>query len=358
MTRIATLAFAIAASAWAVGCQKDAGGPPPPSPPPPPGPPVASDPVIATPSGNSGASFLMTGTADVDVAYIALPPGSAPEGQVATIRNLRSGDSIQVAVAEGGFDPTAIPAIAGDNIAIVVRDGSGNVVFEPPVLVVAVRRPPIVVRTNPPPKKRDVPLNSHIVIVFSEPIDSATLTQSSVELRQGSTLVPGRLEFRDSDHVTALFIPTAPLSPATSYTLDVSQGIRDLDGDPLETPVTVQFTTATSGGFEEYFVDAWLPLTGGQAGDSIIVNATVRVMDGDGNGIEGAVIRFRPSVGTVDPDTTTSRLGGITTLRWAFAGILGILPAPATAELSACASNSTTRCDMYWTVLLIGYDPL
>jgi len=150
MSRLGGLGVVIATGAWIIGCGSEQTGPP--TPPPPPGPPVASDPVIATPSGNSGASFLMTGTADVDVAYIALPPGSAPDGQLATIRNLRTGDSIRVAVAEGGFDPAAIPAIAGDNIAIVVRDASGNVVLEPPLLVVLLRRPPVVVRTNPPPK--------------------------------------------------------------------------------------------------------------------------------------------------------------------------------------------------------------
>jgi len=358
MSRLAALALAIAASACAVGCQKDAGGPlPPPSPPPPPGPPLASDPVSEQLPGNSGASFLMTATADVDVAYIALPPGSAPDGRVATIRNLRTGDSILVAVAEGGFDPAAIPAIAGDNVGIVVRDGSGNVVFQPPVLVVSARRPPIVVRTNPPPRKRDVPLNTHIVIVFSEPIDAATLTGTSLELRRGSSLVTGSVVFRDSDHVTALFIPTEPLAPATTYTLAVSQEIRDLDGDLLETPVTVEFTTATSGGYEEYFVDATAPLSGDQVGDSVVIDHTVRVLDGDGVGIEGAIIRFRVSTGHVVPDVTTSGLGGLTTGQWTFAGVIGVFPTQATAELSACASNSPTRCDQYWPILVIGFNP-
>jgi hypothetical protein len=312
---------------------------------------------VATDTVSAGASFLMTGTADVDVAYIALPPASAPDGQLATIRNLRTGDSIRVAVAEGGFDPAAIPAIAGDNIAIVVRDASGNVVLEPPLLVVLLRRPPIVVRTNPPPKKRDVPLNSRITVVFSEPIDAATLTATSVQVRAGSQLIAGSLEFRDSNHVTAVFIPNVPLSPATTYTLAVSGEIRDLDGELLEQPVTVEFTTASAGGFEEFFVDAALPLAGDQVGDSVVVDYTLRVLDGAGVGIEGAIIRIRVSTGTAVPETTTSGLGGLTAGQWRFAGVIGILPADSTAELAACASNSPTRCDQYWPILLIGFRP-
>lgn len=351
---LVALGFAAAVCTWAIGCGKDSMGPPPP--PPPPGPPIVSDPV-PIPAGGAGASFSVTGTVDIDVAYVALPPGSAPEGQLATIRNLRSGDSIVVPVGEGGFDPTAIPAIAGDNIAIVVRDASGNVVFQPPLLVVAARRPPIVVRTNPPPRKRDVPLNAHIVVVFSEPIDAATLTATSLELRRGSSLVTGSVVFRDSDHVTALFVPTEPLAPATTYTLAVSQEIRDLDGELLDTPVTVEFTTATAGGFEEYFVDATAPLSGNQVGDSVVIDYTLRVLDGAGVGIEGAIIRIRVSTGTAVPQTTTSGLGGLTAGQWRFAGIIGVLPADSTAELAACASNSPTRCDQYWPILLIGFSP-
>jgi len=231
------------------------------------------------------------------------------------------------------------------------------VVLQPPLLVVAARRPPVVVRTNPPPRKRDVPLNSRITVVFSEPIDAATLTTSSVQLRAGSQLISGTVEFRDSDHVAAVFVPNAPLSPATTYLLTVSGDIRDLDGELLEEPVTVEFTTATAGGFEEYFVDATLPLSGDQVGDSVVVDYTVRVLDGDGVGIEGAIIRIRVSTGTAVPPTTTSGLGGLTAGQWMFAGIIGVLPADSTAELAACASNSPTRCDQYWPILLIGFRP-
>jgi hypothetical protein len=240
LTGAMVLVIGLGAGMWIGGCQSDKGtGPEVVSPPPPPGPPVASDPVVV-PAGSVRTSLSPTSTLDVEVAYIALPPGSAPEGRSATIRNLRTSETVEVTVAEGGFDPTPIAAVAGDSIQIVVRDDGGSVVLEP-ILLVVPRRPPVVVRTNPPPSKRDMPLNSRITMVFSEPIEASTVNASTVQLRAGSRLVAGTLVFRDSDHVAVIFIPNAPLSPSTTYTLDVSGQVRDLDGDLLETAVTVEF---------------------------------------------------------------------------------------------------------------------
>lgn len=364
LTGAMVLVIGLGAGMWIGGCQSDEGtGPEVVSPPPPPGPPVASDPVPVTPVGQVRAASSPTATQDVDVAYIALPPGSAPDGRTATIQNRRTTETIAVAVAEGGFDPTPIAAAAGDSIQIVVRDTAGSVVLQP-VVVVVPRRPPVVVRTNPPPRKRDVPLNSRITIVFSEPIDASTVNASTVQLHAGSRLVAGTLVFRDSNHVAAIFIPNAPLSPATTYTLDISGQIRDLDGDPLEAPVTVDFTTASTGGYEEFFVDGttgkidqWINDSVRGTGDSVLVLQDVIVVDGSGTGIEGVVLRFRGSPGIVEPATTTTGLGGQASVRWVFDGVVYPPPLDSIAELSACASNSPTRCDMYWPILLVAYRP-
>ena len=72
----------------------------------------------------------------------------------------------------------------------------------------------------------------------------------------------------------------------------VTDGIRDLEGDGLESAFTAQFTTAASAvGYEEYFVDAYLESSAHQLGDSVLVIQTVRVIDGDGTGIERALVR-------------------------------------------------------------------
>jgi len=299
----------------------------------------------------SGSLSAAATSAGDSVAYVSLTPGTAPEGRLATVQNLRTTITIEVAVGSGGFDPIAVGARPGDTIAVVVRDATGDVVYTVQA-VVAARRPPIVVRTNPPPRKRDVPLNSSIVVVFSEPIDSATLP-GAVQLRRGSTAVPGTLAFLDSARVTVLFTPAAPLAVSTVYTLIVTRGIRDLEGEALENAVTVEFTSAaTATSYEEYFVDFYGPLTADQVGDSGSVRATVRVMDGADNSIEGAFVRFRGSIGRVEPEITRSGLDGLTSVHWMFPGTLSI--GGGSAELSACASNSATRCDQYWLVVVIG----
>jgi hypothetical protein len=255
-------------------------------------------------------------------------------------------------VYEGGFDPVAIIAQSGDSIDILVTDAADQTVFERRVGVLTTR-PPIVVRTNPPRKKKDVPLNSSLIVVFSEPIDPATLTASSVQLRRGSTLIAGELAFRDAENLVAVFTPAASLATSTEYTLTVTQGIRDLDGEPLEAAVTVSFTTAaTAPEYEEYFVDGGWHLSANQVGDSVHVEFEADVKDGTGARIEGALVRFRGSIGTVSPETTMSGFAGVTPVVWRFPGQMGG-PGP-DAVLSACASNSPTRCDMYWTVLVIG----
>jgi hypothetical protein len=297
-----------------------------------------------------------------DVAYITLPPGSAPEGRAATIRNLSTGASVDLVVGAGGFDPTPIAASAGDMISVVVRDLNNNIVLQPPLLVVVARRRPVVVRTNPPPGKRDVPLNSRITVVFSEPVETATLTNSSVVLRLGSTVVAGQLVFRDSDHVAVVFIPTNELAPAATYTLSVSQTIRDLDGESLESSVSADFVTDTITGFAQYRVSISGSAGGGvirQVGDSVEVQLATQVWN-DVPGfpsVEGAVARFRGSpVGIIRPDTTTtSGLDGLINVVWRFRGVSN--GSGGTAQLTACASNSATRCDLYRPLITFPYGP-
>ena len=356
---LAAACLAVGAVVWDSGCRDNVGPPAPfvPPPPPPPGA-IVSDPLPpASPAARRG-TFSVSGASGSGITYVSLTPGTAPGGLLAQIRNTRTGDNLSVPVGAGGFDPVAMPASAGDTLDITVTLSGG----ENPrhfIQMVPLKHSPTVVRTYPSSGRRDVPLNSTIVVVFSEPIDPGTVTASTVQVQRGSTPISGTLEFSDAEHVAVVFVPASPLAPSTLYTVVVTDGIRDLEGDGLESAFTAQFTTAASAvGYEEYFVDAYLESSAHQLGDSVLVIQTVRVIDGNGTGIERALVRFRGSVGRADPDTTRSGLDGLVTVHWTFTGIIGVLPAQETAELSACASNSTTRCDMYWPVVVIGFNPL
>ena len=77
-------------------------------------------------------------------------------------------------------------------------------------------------------------------VVFSEPVDPATLTVG-MRLVTGGLVVSGRIELREP--WLAELVPDAPLTPLTTYRMELTRDVRDLDGDPLEDAVTAEFTT-------------------------------------------------------------------------------------------------------------------
>ncbi len=111
----------------------------------------------------------------VPLAYVSLPPGTLATAVSVRIRNLTTGGEATAPepIVDGGFDPVAVWASVGDRLALAFTDGSGGVREE--YGIVPARRPPVVVRTAPPKGRTDVALSVRPVVVFSEPIDPATL---------------------------------------------------------------------------------------------------------------------------------------------------------------------------------------
>ena len=199
------------------------------------------------PRGRAAEAFVVAALSAPapQIVYVSLSPGTIPGGTEARLRVARTGAAATAQLVDGGFDPVALAAAVGDTVAIDVQAAGTVLSYRVPV-----PRPsrPVVVRTRPPRHKRDVALNASMLVVFSEPIDPATLTADAVQLRQGDAVVAGRLELIDAAHVTAQLVPAAPLRANTDYELVVTDGVRDLDGLALEAAVTVPFTTGTSTG--------------------------------------------------------------------------------------------------------------
>ena len=204
--------------------------------------------IVSNPRPGIGAAAASANNAsgsDGTVVYVALPPGSIPNADEVRIHARSSGSTVSGRAFDGGLDPVAVNVNAQDVLDVDVTLTSGASPLHFSMAVPGTRRP-IVVRTSPPPRKRDVPLNLTVIIVFSEPIAPATLNTTSVRLQRGATLVAGTLAFIDDAHLTATVVPAAPLSAATDYTLTVTQDVQDLDGQSLEAPVSVQFTTVAA----------------------------------------------------------------------------------------------------------------
>ena len=241
---------------------------------------TASSALLALSTRVGGLAAVMrtdVASAPGELAYVSLPPGAVPTGVTATIRNQRTGSMVTVPVIGGGFDPVAVAATAGDVVEIEIRGAGGGGLLRV-IRTVPGKRPPKVVRTQPPRGKRDVALNSTMVIVFSEPIDAATVTDGSIRLLRGTTPVAGRLAVSDGDRLTAVFTPATPLAAGADYELAISQDVRDLDGEPLEAAVTVPFTAV---GISGPSLIAFSRLTTGDGGS----NGDIYVMSSNGTGV-------------------------------------------------------------------------
>jgi alpha-tubulin suppressor-like RCC1 family protein len=205
---------------------------------------VVSDPLGAAataPALSASPGSPLAGS----VAYVSIPQGALPEGIEITIRNLRTGQTFTAPLVDGGLDPAPIGAEAGDSLEIVVTVSNGAPLRA--VVVVPAHRPPVVVRTSPPPRKTGVPLNAVVVAVFSEPLDSGSVTGQTVILtrvRDGA-LVTGSPKTSSAAAFQIDWQADSLLEPSTEYRLE-ARGVRDLSGDVLQAPAIVTFTTGST----------------------------------------------------------------------------------------------------------------
>jgi alpha-tubulin suppressor-like RCC1 family protein len=216
-----------------VACSQDPTGPgglPPLSPA------LVSAPVSGAPGGAAGLRL--------GVAYVAMVPGTDLAGVSVTVRNGPAGLSVDGAMVDGGFDPIAIAAQPGDSLFITVHRSNGAVV--PGYVVVPARTRPAVVRTSPPQGKTDVVLNSRITVIFSQPMDRASLP-GALHLHRGGAEVAGTVTVSPGggEMLGADFVPAGLLAPLTTYQFEVSTAALGQNGEPLAAPVQVDFTTGS-----------------------------------------------------------------------------------------------------------------
>ena len=127
------------------------------------------------------------------LAFVSMLPEALPTGVEVTIRNALTGDLKTVPIINGGWDPVAIAARAGDTVRITVKTAEGQ--SHEYANVIPLHRRPMILRTEPQPGLNDARLNTRMVVVFTEPIDPTTATRARVQLRRRGLPVANEISF-------------------------------------------------------------------------------------------------------------------------------------------------------------------
>jgi hypothetical protein len=230
-------------------------------------------------------------------AYVSLPTGTLPHMVGVLVRNVTADlSSPTIPMVDGGFDPVPVAGEVGDELELSFTDGDGSVSVA--YAIIPSESPPTVVRTNPPRGRTDVALSPRVTVVFSEPIDPATLALG-VRLLTGGVEVAATVHLLSEQPWAAELVPAALLQPETVYELHVTTEVRDLDGDGLAEPVIVPFTTGRAAAAP---ASATLQIVSGndqpgKAGSDLPEPLVVRVTDATGAGLPGVEVAWTVTSG-------------------------------------------------------------
>ena len=121
--------------------------------------------------------------------------------------------------------------------------------------------PPTITGRTPAPDATGVPIGTDVTVMFDEPMDPSTITDSTFTLRaQGAGAdVPATVSYAGT---TATLDPSADLDTNTPYTVTVAASVTDTSGNELVTADTWTFTTSTGGATDTTVADFGAGTTG------------------------------------------------------------------------------------------------
>jgi hypothetical protein len=106
--------------------------------------------------------------------------------------------------------------------------------------------PPTVSSANPAAGAARISLGSSVLVTFSESMNSATINNATITLRDASAaLVPATVAYNTTTHVATL-TPSSALAQNTTYTATVkggAGGVADVAGNPMTADFAWSFTT-------------------------------------------------------------------------------------------------------------------
>ena len=188
---------------------------------------------IASPANNAyygpsaGEAFSVTGT-------FSAAPGATVDvaGTAATI---------------DGSSFTATPPFAtiGNTTTVVARvtEPSGSSAVDT-VTIIKLAAAPKVIESFPAPNAVEVDAGALLLVLFSAPMDRASLANGGFRLEDANGATVSGTLFLDRDVLT--FAPAALLARGARYTLRVTTGAKDVAQTPLESEWSAPFTIGVS----------------------------------------------------------------------------------------------------------------
>ena len=105
--------------------------------------------------------------------------------------------------------------------------------------------PPTVTSTSPANGATNFPTSAAVTVTFSEAIDPATISSSTVKLLDGSSPVAASVSYNAANR-TVTITPNGALTNSKTYTISIlggAGGVKDLAGNALAQTATSSFTT-------------------------------------------------------------------------------------------------------------------
>jgi hypothetical protein len=133
-------------------------------------------------------------------------------------------------------------------ITVGAKDNAGNALSANEVLVfttaeAADTQLPTVNATDPLNNAAGVARNKVVSVIFSESMNPLTITNSTLTVMQGTTVVAGTVAYSVK---TATFTPSAVLTSGLVYTATITTAARDLAGNGLAANTVWNFTTTNN----------------------------------------------------------------------------------------------------------------
>ncbi len=119
--------------------------------------------------------------------------------------------------------------------------------------------PPTVNSTDPANAATGVAINRNIAVTFSEAMSPATITATTLVLKQGSTVIPGAVT---PVGATATIDPTSDLAAGTIYSVTVTTGATDTAGNAIASAYVWTFTTGATADITPPTVSSTVPNNG------------------------------------------------------------------------------------------------